>query len=207
MLKELRIEGYRGFESFKMRGLAQVNLIVGRNNSGKTALLEAIELLSFPEYPVRQLSAPLRQRGESFPDEEGSMSRKIEYDIGHLFYGHRPNIGSSFAVEADTSIGCEFVRATILAPDKESQVRLFEDYSSKEDDFHGWSLALGLESSLSRDPLVLPLTSRGGLTPGLLRPPPQLSVPEETGCGLPRSFGPVVMREPLPCHSFRFRAA
>ena len=181
MLKELSIDGYRGFESLEMSGLAQVNLVVGMNNSGKTALLEAIELLSSPGYQVRPLLAPLSRRGESFPDEEGSTRRNIEYDIGHLFYGHRPSIGSSFAVEANTSKSYDFVRATIVAPDTESQRRLFEDYSSKEDDFHGWSLALGLESSLIRDPLVLPLTSRGGLSPGVLRPPPRLTVPEETG--------------------------
>ncbi|MDP6636061.1 MAG: AAA family ATPase [Phycisphaerae bacterium] len=182
MLKELRIDDYRGFESFEMEGLAQVNLIVGKNNSGKTALLEAIELLTSPGYQVAPLLAPLRRRGESFPDEKGSTPRSIEYDIGHLFYGHKPNIGSSFSIEANTSRGYDAVEATILAPDKESQIRLFEDYSSEEDDFHTWSLALSLESSPNRDPLVLPLTSRGGLSPGVLRPPPQLLVPEETGC-------------------------
>ena len=180
MLKELKIQGYRGFESFGMTGLAQVNLIVGRNNSGKTALLEAIELLSSPGYPVWQLLGPLRRRGESFPDEEGSSPSRIEYDIGHLFYGHMPGIGSSFAVEANTTRGHDFVLATIVAPDKESQVRLFEDYGSEEDDFHAWSLTLGLESSLIRKPLVLPLTSRCGLSPGILRSPPRLVAPEET---------------------------
>ncbi|MCP4374697.1 MAG: AAA family ATPase, partial [bacterium] len=180
MLKELRIDGYRGFESFEMTGLAQVNLVVGRNSSGKTALLEAIELLSSPGYPVRPLLAPLRRRDENFPDEEGSMPRKIEYDMGHLFYGHKLSIGSSFAVDANTSIGYDFVRATILAPDIESQRTLFADYSSEEDDFHGWSLALSLESSMNHDPLVLPLTSRGGLSRGVLLPPPERPVSDET---------------------------
>ena len=181
MLKELRIDGYRGFKSFEMSGLAQVNLVVGMNNSGKTALLEAIELLSSPGNQVWKLLAPLSRRGESFPDEEGSIARNIEYDVGHLFYGHKPGIGSSFAVEANAPRGLEFVRATILAPDRESQVRLFEDYSSEEDDFHGWSLALRLESSVIRDPLVLPLTSRGGLAHGVLRHASRPTVPEETG--------------------------
>jgi len=181
MLKELRIDGYRGFKSFEMSGLAQVNLVVGMNNSGKTALLEAIELLSSPGYPVWQLLGPLRRRGESFPDEEGTTARNIEYDVGHLFYGHKPDIGSLFAVEANTTRGHDFVRATIVAPDKESQVRLFEDYSIEEDDFHTRSLAIGLESSLIRDPLVLPLTFRGGLSHGVLRYFPRPTVPEETG--------------------------
>ena len=182
MLKELKIEGYRGFESFEMTGIAQVNLIVGMNGSGKTTLLEAIELLSSPEYQARSLLAPLRRRGESFPVEEGSMPRNIEYGIGHLFYRHNLNMESSFAVEAITSKGQSFVRATIVAPDKESQGRLYEDYGSEEDDSYAWSFAISLESSLIRDPLILPLTSRGGLSTGVLRLPPRHLVPEKSGC-------------------------
>jgi hypothetical protein len=34
-----------------------------------------------------------------------------------------------------------------------------------------------------------------------------ISTGESEGTGLPRFFGPVVMREPLPCHSFRCLAA
>jgi len=182
MLRELKIDGYRGFESFRMTGIAQVNLVVGRNNSGKTALLEAIELLSSPGYQARPLLAPLRRRGESFPVEEGSMPRNTEYGIGHLFYGHNLHMESSFAVDAVTSKGRGFVRATIVAPDKESQGRLYEDYGSEEDDSYAWSFALSLESSLIRDPLVLPLTSRGGLSTGVLRLPLRHMVPEESGC-------------------------
>ncbi|HFA51615.1 MAG TPA: hypothetical protein ENJ95_21590 [Bacteroidetes bacterium] len=45
MLKDLHIQNYRLFEDFKMDGLARVNLIAGRNNTGKTALLEALRIL------------------------------------------------------------------------------------------------------------------------------------------------------------------
>lgn len=45
MLKYLYIQNYRLFEDFKMDGLGQVNLIAGRNNTGKTALLEALRIL------------------------------------------------------------------------------------------------------------------------------------------------------------------
>jgi len=45
LLNSLHIKGFRGFTDFKVEGLGQVNLIVGRNNAGKTSLLEAIYLL------------------------------------------------------------------------------------------------------------------------------------------------------------------
>jgi hypothetical protein len=44
MLRELTIQNYRCFENFHVKDLAHVNLIVGKNNVGKTSLLEAIYL-------------------------------------------------------------------------------------------------------------------------------------------------------------------
>ena len=45
MLKTLALRGFRGFESYELTDLGTVNLIVGKNNCGKTTVLEAIELL------------------------------------------------------------------------------------------------------------------------------------------------------------------
>ncbi|MEJ7698801.1 MAG: AAA family ATPase [Pyrinomonadaceae bacterium] len=45
MIKSLKIENFRGFESLELNNLSKVNVIVGDNASGKTALLEALFLL------------------------------------------------------------------------------------------------------------------------------------------------------------------
>lgn len=45
MLREMRIEGFRGIRSLELENLHPVNLIIGENNSGKTTVLEAIQLL------------------------------------------------------------------------------------------------------------------------------------------------------------------
>ena len=42
----LKIENFRGIQSFTCDRLARVTLIVGRNNCGKTSLLEALDLLA-----------------------------------------------------------------------------------------------------------------------------------------------------------------
>ncbi|MEG4070537.1 AAA family ATPase [Microcoleus sp. Pol11C2] len=44
MLKEIEIQNFRCFEQIKISGFERVNLIGGKNNAGKTALLEAIFL-------------------------------------------------------------------------------------------------------------------------------------------------------------------
>ena len=48
-LRHLDIKGFRGFANFTVRDLRQVNLVIGRNNAGKTSLLEAIYLLEAVE--------------------------------------------------------------------------------------------------------------------------------------------------------------
>ena len=49
MIKDLKIENFKGFEKFEIFGFKQVNLFTGKNNAGKTSLLEAINLLYKPE--------------------------------------------------------------------------------------------------------------------------------------------------------------
>ncbi|MEP7268278.1 MAG: AAA family ATPase [Saprospiraceae bacterium] len=46
MIQEIHIQNFRCFEDFKVKGFDRINLIGGKNNSGKTCLLEAIACLS-----------------------------------------------------------------------------------------------------------------------------------------------------------------
>ena len=46
MLERLHIRNYRVFNDLKIDQLSRINLIAGKNNCGKTSLLEAIFLLS-----------------------------------------------------------------------------------------------------------------------------------------------------------------
>lgn len=49
MLTELTLQNFRGFQDLRLEGLQRVNLVVGRNNSGKTSLLEAIAFVTMPQ--------------------------------------------------------------------------------------------------------------------------------------------------------------
>ena len=42
MLGTLQLEKFRGFETYALTDLTRVNLLVGKNNCGKTSILEAI---------------------------------------------------------------------------------------------------------------------------------------------------------------------
>ncbi|MEM9541535.1 MAG: AAA family ATPase [Cyanobacteria bacterium P01_E01_bin.42] len=87
MLKSLKIENFRRFKLFELEDLGRVNLLVGMNNSGKTSILEAIQLLRSQN--LQSLVQSLRARGEyTFIDDDQIHTRDIEYDICHLFCGH-----------------------------------------------------------------------------------------------------------------------
>ena len=52
MLTNIHIKIFRCFSEIEVNGFRTINLIGGDNNSGKTALLEAVFLSSFPNLPV-----------------------------------------------------------------------------------------------------------------------------------------------------------
>jgi AAA15 family ATPase/GTPase len=60
-INELNIESYKGFVDFGIKDLSQVNIILGDNNSGKTSLLEAIQILQMP-YDFDNIVMVARQR-------------------------------------------------------------------------------------------------------------------------------------------------
>lgn len=47
-ISELTIEQYRGINDLRITNIGDINLLVGNNNVGKTSILEAIKILSFP---------------------------------------------------------------------------------------------------------------------------------------------------------------
>lgn len=78
LLPELHIENYRLFQEFALEQLAPVNLIGGRNNTGKSTLLEAAYLVASSN-PMNALYSVLEERGERLLRDRG-------LNIGSLFY-------------------------------------------------------------------------------------------------------------------------
>lgn len=72
MLTRCRIQRFRGFEDLELSGLGRINLIVGRNNSGKTSLLEALALLAAGPV-VRYSQAILASRPLAFAGTPRAM--------------------------------------------------------------------------------------------------------------------------------------
>lgn len=93
-LEDLRIEGYRLFQDITLPTLGRVNLVTGRNNTGKSALLEAVRL--YAQAGASQTIGEIMDsrdelallsdtRGEIAPDW-----RRV--GIRNLFFGRREDL-------------------------------------------------------------------------------------------------------------------
>jgi AAA15 family ATPase/GTPase len=70
MLKSIHIEHFRGFQDLKVEPLRSVNLIAGQNDSGKTALLEAIYVLLMHQHVQQHLPGLFRVPAQNASPEQ-----------------------------------------------------------------------------------------------------------------------------------------
>jgi hypothetical protein len=71
MYSRITIKNFRGIETLEAEGLRRINLIVGRNNSGKTTFLEALFLLggaTNPQFPTTLAQLRGQRFGGGYPD-------------------------------------------------------------------------------------------------------------------------------------------
>ncbi len=91
MIPSLYVEHYRSLKSFQIDSLSQINLLTGKNNTGKTTILEIISIFA-QKADVKSLIDVLRRRGEYYKEGETFnknliKQRNIEA-ISALFYNN-----------------------------------------------------------------------------------------------------------------------
>lgn len=99
LITGLEVDNFRCFERLRVDGLTRVNLFVGKNNSGKTALLEAVEAVVSVDSPLLLYRASV-DRGESRIGREAGAGDSLHLDIRRWFYGHSLDEGASFSLRA-----------------------------------------------------------------------------------------------------------
>ena len=159
----------RGLDSFTLDGLGRINLLVGTNNSGKTSILECIELLRSAGNP-NALATILTRRGE-WGYNSSSEERHAYLDVTHLFANHK--LSGKCAIEGtsvDTRSRASWNnRVTVDVTDlRNGQLELEQEDSLEEDG----QLALRVNWSNAAEEFTARTT-----TEGLLRWPwaPRLS--------------------------------
>ncbi|HEY8377756.1 MAG TPA: AAA family ATPase [Nannocystis sp.] len=158
MLRSVQIAGFRGFQRFELHRLGQVNLLVGANNSGKTALLEAIEML-VANHPTHVV-ASMQRRGELL------LPGETELDLRRLFHGFKLDEHARFELTGSDDARAQLrVAASIveLTPQQLQQLVHKVWGPLAENVSHTPRLALELAWS-ERPSLRFPLSPEGGLS-------------------------------------------
>jgi AAA15 family ATPase/GTPase len=159
MIDDVNIKGFRGLRDFSMENLGRINLLVGTNNSGKSSILEAIELMS-SRGSLRSIWSATSRRGERLWFEDDSR-RYSEGDVSHLFYGHGFAVGSKIEICAGSdATNKRFSMEVVWLPEDNGEP--IADLLSEMNDPLG--LKLEWENGLPTQPLLVPLSPRGGLS-------------------------------------------
>ena len=125
MIHSIKLSGYRGFPKFAMNGLGRVNLIVGKNNSGKTSILESLQLLASGSDP-NALWRILTRRGEIVvPEPSPSRAPQAEIDVAHLFHGHEIQLGAELEISTTNQEPNRFLRYVVSEAKQEESPVLF----------------------------------------------------------------------------------
>lgn len=94
ILKSLEIRRFRGIRDLQIGRLGRVNLIVGKNNVGKTTILEALRVYSRPGSMIELLDL-LASKDEIRNSVPEALRRRLTFPVpvDGLFYGRRPGAG------------------------------------------------------------------------------------------------------------------
>lgn len=92
MIKNIEIKNFRCFENLKVSGFEKINLISGKNNVGKTALLEALFLNSTPRPDTIFLLRQVRR-------ESSKLSRALPERTWNNFF-FQQNKNNEFVIKA-----------------------------------------------------------------------------------------------------------
>lgn len=79
-------KNFRCFSGVLLNPLARVNVIAGKNNTGKTALLEAMHIHSYPQSCELLFDIHIRRGMTEGPPYDADTARWLFYD-GHAEYG------------------------------------------------------------------------------------------------------------------------
>ncbi|MCY4538389.1 MAG: AAA family ATPase [Chloroflexi bacterium] len=157
MYKSFRVKNFRCFKDLQINDLGRVNLIAGKNNTGKTALMEAMYIHSGNRDPmtllrsnVRYDYASVRSVEQAFPEPMTNISWNV--------------IFNNFCTKEDIELSATFSQRNNLAP--ELKLSVITQYQEGYDEilrnvhiFNEYiSEILVFKSGLDAEPFILVLT-------------------------------------------------
>ncbi len=141
MYKSFRVKNFRCFRDLQINDLGRVNLIAGKNNTGKTALMEAFQVMARPLSPeplnelqkLRGITISEQDRSENWRNLFPSMDTDLEITL-ESNDNSRPSVSRILTLREYASAGQNYAEhlreylnaAESLGRNLESSVNLFE---------------------------------------------------------------------------------
>ena len=163
MFTEIQLTRYKGFESYMLTNLARVNVLVGKNNCGKTSVIEAINLL-VSKGNLQVLEDMAIMRGAQRVRFLEQPFRRIDMvELSPIFTGHRVPLDAEVIVASNLqSVSLRIV------PNSEVDKHLYMDADIRRMDSAGDDDAPTIGLKIAADPSagpipVFPLSKAGSL--------------------------------------------
>jgi len=158
MIHSVKIKGYRAFANFEMGSLGRVNLLVGKNNTGKSSILEALYILASGGNPTPLWQIITRRGEQLMPEPTPNRTMQSEIDVSHLFYGHDIKAGTRLSISTKNGRSVEY-RIDMAKP--EDSPNLFAQMADEGPS--GPRLALWATAKPDFEMPPLPLSKLGSL--------------------------------------------
>ena len=147
MYKTFRVRNFRGLRKLDIDSLERVNLIAGKNNVGKTALLEALWLHSGPNQP---------RLGLAVNELRGLQNYNVREAFRVLFHNFDPDAGIELSASGDWGQNDRILQMSLAEMDS-SQIMLGSASSAELQ-------RLGMTRKISNERVVLEYTDENDST-------------------------------------------
>lgn len=120
MFSSLEIRNYRNLKHLRLESLSRINLITGKNNTGKSSLLEAFSIY-ITKGDINWILQLLQERGENYSNERrpGLLAKNVPEDnlrtVRSLFHNR------AFSLESEDSLYIGEIENTLFGKDISSK--------------------------------------------------------------------------------------
>jgi energy-coupling factor transporter ATP-binding protein EcfA2 len=149
-IDSLSVTNFRSFKSFHAEGFGGVNLVTGKNNSGKSTLLESIRILaSDGSLSVMQSILNYREEGETRQEDSSQTITPEDYSAFCSLFSGCPSLADCFAPFVIEAVGS----ANGVQHKVSASIGWFEEQYDQEEGTRRW---VASQMSLFDDNTAIP---------------------------------------------------